>query len=80
MKNVIFKVLGKIKWEDIAVGKIFGWDGCFTISMKTSEKTAFHVATDYGEFGILYEESDFCPYYQTLYELPESVQELFITK
>jgi hypothetical protein len=41
-----FKIGGRLDWEDIEVGEVFGFEGCFNILYKNSEDSAVLLDTD----------------------------------
>ena len=64
-------------WEEIEVGEVFGWDGCFVVAIKTSETNSFWLASDNGDDWNAHEyECDFIGF-DNLYKLPKSVQALW---
>lgn len=82
----------KCTWEEIEVGEVFAWAGCWQIVLKISEKDAVSVAST-REMGIYFEKfsdneggknisiSNYFKYLgnsgEYLYKLPKSVQALW---
>lgn len=80
----MFKTLGKIRWEDIKIGEVFAYNGCWTIYCKTGKNERMFLGCDDTGHdacwcGII-ECADVFYGSGLLYELPLEVQNLFITK
>ena len=66
----------KCTWEEIEVGEIFAWNGCWCILQKIDEEESLFLATDQH---ILVEpfRKYFFKYMNIFYKLPKSVQRLW---
>ena len=69
--------LGKTKWEDIEIGEVFAWDGCWQIFCKLDNFIALILASDEDNFQYSVGENDGCIMDIELYKLPLSVQRLW---
>ncbi|MGR3218718.1 MAG: hypothetical protein ACUZ8H_02725 [Candidatus Anammoxibacter sp.] len=78
---MILKTLGKCKWEDIEVGEVFAWDGCWHILIKINNESQRILSDDfYDNFDNQYDESFSFTNYKIndgLYKLPLSTQRLW---
>ena len=70
-------------WEDIVVGEVFAWDGCWIILQKIDKERLMFIADDYSGYTvskpsriILWEYWISCCRGNT-YKLPKSVQALW---
>ena len=78
---MIIKTLGKIKWEDIKIGEVFAWIGCWVVLCKISKDEALHLSADSSLFQDNAEgriDSDFSLHYFDLYKLSKSTQALWL--
>ncbi len=74
----------KTIWDDIEVGEVFAWDGCWYIFEKISENKIRDLASDYkkiwfdalGEIKDVFNEKSILEH-GNLYKLPGSVQRLW---
>ena len=66
------------KWEDIEVGEVFAWNGCWGVYIKTNKNISRLLSSD---FHILRNEEwtkDYCwESSHNLYKLPMSIQRLW---
>lgn len=90
MKNELILNVGvKRNWNEIKVGEVFAGNGCWNIGYKISKKEFIYLGTDRGNIFISAEGDLFTNVtagsfwfsnYGDFYKLPESVQELWLTK
>ena len=79
----MLKTLGKTTWEEIEVGEVFAWNGCWSILIKNNNQYAGMIATDLHELDLIDEDWDYwyfengCKDLEGLYKLPQSTQRLW---
>ena len=75
----MLKTLGKTTWEEIEVGEVFAWNGCWCVQIKISDRECFDLADDCFTYFAGGEISPSCVYNcdSNLYKLPLSVQRLW---
>jgi len=74
------KTLNKTTWDEIKVGEVFAWDGCWFIFEKDSEDTMRALASDRPGYYLMDEHKHFwnSPRFSgSLYKLPLSTQRLW---
>lgn len=78
----MLRTLGRTTWDEIEVGEVFAWNGCWSIGLKRSSEVGWLIAAD--EHGIsLFDKNSFWNEKlrdrNNLYKLPKSVQRLWRT-
>lgn len=76
------KTLGKTTWEELKIGEVFAWNGCWSIWMKISDTEEMDLADDgdnWNKKDLGIDEYFFCSGGECweLYKLPLATQQLW---